>query len=134
MNLDTGYMQIAGIGGIGSNMGWTVSKTKQLAPRLGLTYQYNPKTVIRAGYGRSFDTGVFGSIFGHTVTQNIPVLANQAIPEPSKSVPAFTLAQGPAAYVGPRFPPPVCCLPKVTRFRPARAPTHCTSPPSMRGT
>jgi len=104
MNLDTGYMQIAGIGGIGSNMGWTVSKTKQLAPRLGLTYQYNPKTVIRAGYGRSFDTGVFGSIFGHTVTQNIPVLANQAIPEPSKSVPAFTLAQGPAAYVGPAVP------------------------------
>jgi hypothetical protein len=24
------------------------------------------------GYGRSFDTGVFGSIFGHTITQNIP--------------------------------------------------------------
>jgi hypothetical protein len=39
----------------------------------------NPKTVIRAGYGRSFDIGVFGSIFGHVITQNLPVLANQAI-------------------------------------------------------
>jgi hypothetical protein len=104
MDINTGYMRIAGIGGIGSNMGWTVDKTKQLAPRVGITFQYDPKTVIRAGYGRSFDTGVFGSIFGHTVTQNIPVLANQQIPEPSKSTPAFTLAQGPAAYVGPAIP------------------------------
>ena len=38
-----------------------------------------PKTVIRAGYGRSFDLGVFGSTFGHVVTQNIPVLANQSL-------------------------------------------------------
>jgi len=104
LNLSTGYMQIAGIGGIGSNLGWTVDKAKQLAPRVGVTYQFDSKTVIRAGYGRSFDTGVFGSIFGHTVTQNIPVLANQQIPEPSKSTPAFTLAQGPAAYVGPQTP------------------------------
>ena len=104
LNLSTGYMQIAGIGGIGSNLGWTVTKAKQLAPRVGVTYQFNSKTVIRAGYGRSFDTGVFGSIFGHTVTQNIPVLAYQAIPEPSKSTPAFTLAQGPAAFVGPSVP------------------------------
>jgi hypothetical protein len=104
MDINTGYMHIAGIGGIPSNMGWTVDKTKQLAPRIGITYQFDPKTVIRSGYGRSFDTGVFGSIFGHTVTQNIPVLANQQIPEPSKSTPAFTLAQGPAAYVGPSVP------------------------------
>ena len=48
-------------------------------PRLGVAYQINPKTVIRAGYGRSFDLGVFGSTFGHVVTQNIPVLANQSV-------------------------------------------------------
>ena len=30
------------------------------------------------GYGRSFDIGVFGSNFGHAVTQNLPVLANQS--------------------------------------------------------
>ena len=48
-------------------------------PRVGLAYQMTPKTVIRAGYGRSFDLGVFGSTFGHVVTQNIPVLANQSL-------------------------------------------------------
>ena len=31
------------------------------------------------GYGRSYDIGVFGSLFGHTVTQNLPVLAHQTL-------------------------------------------------------
>jgi hypothetical protein len=46
---------------------------------MGVAYQIDPKTVIRGGYGRSFDLGVFGSTFGHVVTQNIPVLANQSL-------------------------------------------------------
>jgi outer membrane receptor protein involved in Fe transport len=91
----TGYLQVAGYGNIGSNMNWNPS-WKALAPRIGLAYQLNPKTVIRAGYGRSFDLGVFGSLFGHTATQNLPILTNQSIAQPSgpNSV-AFTLAQGP---------------------------------------
>jgi len=48
-----------------------------LAPRLGIAYEATPKTVVRMGYGRSFDIGVFGSIFGHTATQNLPVLVQQ---------------------------------------------------------
>jgi hypothetical protein len=79
LNLQTGYLQVAGYGNIGSNMNWSIDKARQFQPRLGIAYQLNPKTVVRAGYGRSFDTGVFGSIFGHTVTQNLPVLANQQI-------------------------------------------------------
>ena len=67
---------------------------KQFAPRLGVTYQLDDKTVIRAGYGRSFDTGVFGSIFGHTVTQNLPVLANQQINSPTATGEAFNLSVG----------------------------------------
>jgi hypothetical protein len=78
LNLSTGYLNVAGIGGIPSNMGVSIAKNAW-NPRLGVAYQINPNTVIRAGYGRSFDIGVFGSIFGHTVTQNLPVLANQAI-------------------------------------------------------
>jgi len=97
LNLKDGYLHVAGIGGVPSDLGWTVDKAKQFAPRLGVTYQYDPKTVIRAGYGRSFDTGVFGSIFGHTITQNIPVLANQAM-SASGTGEAFTLSQGPTAY------------------------------------
>jgi hypothetical protein len=35
------------------------------------------------GYGRSYDIGVFGSLFGHTVTQNLPVLANEQLNSPT---------------------------------------------------
>lgn len=91
LNLSTGYLNVAGIGGIPSNMGVSIAKNAW-NPRIGLAYQMNPNTVIRAGYGRSFDIGVFGSIFGHTVTQNLPVLANQAInPTGGASTYAFNL-------------------------------------------
>jgi outer membrane receptor protein involved in Fe transport len=79
LNMSDGYIRVAGVGGIKSDMNWTLDKKAQFEPRLGATYQLTPKTVVRAGYGRSFDIGVFGSIFGHTVTQNVPVLANQSL-------------------------------------------------------
>ena len=78
LNLNTGFISVAGVGGIPSNMGVSIAKNAW-NPRIGLAYQMNPNTVIRGGYGRSFDLGVFGSVFGHVVTQNLPVLANQAI-------------------------------------------------------
>jgi outer membrane receptor protein involved in Fe transport len=105
LNITDGYIHVAGIGGIPSNLGWGISIWKQFSPRLGVTYQYNPKTVIRAGYGRSFDTGVFGSIFGHTITQNLPVLANQQLNSPTNVGEAFTLSTGPAPEVFPTVPP-----------------------------
>ena len=104
LNLNDGYLHVAGIGQVPSDLGWTIDKSKQFAPRIGLTYQLDDKTVVRAGYGRSFDTGVFGSIFGHTVTQNLPVLANQQINSPNTTTPAFNLSTGPAKYVAPTVP------------------------------
>ena len=76
--LPEGVIRVAGVGGISSN-GNTNPSYKAFAPRLGMAYELNPKTVVRMGYGRSFDIGVFGSNFGHTVTQNLPVLANQSL-------------------------------------------------------
>ena len=104
MNLADGYMHVAGIGGIPSNMGWGISYAKMFDPRIGAAYQLNEKTVIRAGYGRSFDTGVFGSIFGHVVTQNLPVLANQSVSEPGSTGTAFDLALGPPTFTFPTVP------------------------------
>ncbi len=102
-----GVIRVAGEGGFGLN-GNISNSFKAFAPRLGLAYSVNPKTVVRMGYGRSFDIGVFGSNFGHTVTQNLPVLVNQSIsasniiPGASDNlVPVFTLASGPPAYVFP---------------------------------
>ncbi len=76
--LPEGVIRVAGVGGISGN-GNTAKSYKDFAPRLGIAYEVNPKTVVRLGYGRSFDIGVFGSNFGHTVTQNLPVLANQQL-------------------------------------------------------
>jgi len=74
----TGEVRVAGKNGVDLRGNTNTSYT-HFAPRLGIAYQWNPKTVIRLGYGRSYDIGVFGSIFGHAVTQNLPVLASQSI-------------------------------------------------------
>ncbi|HMD99994.1 MAG TPA: TonB-dependent receptor [Terriglobia bacterium] len=96
VQVDTGEVWVAGAKGIG--MDGNVSNTyKNFAPRLGIAYQMDPKTVVRMGYGRSFDIGTFGSIFGHTVTQNVPVLANQSLNAPSGASDAFTLSVGPSS-------------------------------------
>lgn len=93
----TGYLNVAGVGTVASNMNWA-RDTNTYSPRIGVAYQVAPTTVIRGGYGRSFDIGVFGSIFGHAATQNLPVLSNQEVTAtggPLSS--AFTLASGPPA-------------------------------------
>lgn len=92
----TGEVIVAGVGGNDLNGG--VENSLNWAPRLGITYQLGEKTVVRAGYGRSYDIGVFGSVFGHTVTQNLPVLAIQNLTAPNDFGRVFTLAQGPPGF------------------------------------
>ena len=69
-NLVRGVDRVAGEAGIGLN-GNINNTWHAFAPRLGVAYQITPKTVVRMGYGRSFDIGVFGSNFGHTVTKTV---------------------------------------------------------------
>jgi hypothetical protein len=75
-NLNDGLIRVAGFGGVNSS-GNVDNTYKAFAPRLSVAYQFDSKTVLRLGYGRGFDIGVFGSNFGHVVTQNLPVLARQ---------------------------------------------------------
>jgi len=96
VDLQTGEVRVAGENGV-SLKGNTSMSWNHLAPRLGVAYQINPKTVVRLGYGRSYDIGVFGSIFGHFITQNLPVLAQQS-QSPGPGNIAFTLAQGPPSF------------------------------------
>lgn len=103
-NLTEGVIRVAGEGPIGLN-GNIDNTYKAFAPRLSAAYQFDPKTVVRIGYGRGFDIGVFGSNFGHVVTQNLPVLANQTIQDTNLDVTAtnnrtavFTLSQGPQPF------------------------------------
>ena len=102
-DLKNGAFRVAGYGPYNTAM--NVSKDfKNLAPRFGVAYQVDPRTVIRAGYGRSFDIGVFGTLFGHVVTQNLPVLANQNLTNSGANTSAFNLAVGPAPLVFPSIP------------------------------
>ena len=106
-NLTQGVIRVAGFDGIGLN-GNINNTFKAFGPRLGIAYQFDPKTVVRIGYGRSFDIGVFGSNFGHVVTQNLPVLANQQLQDTNinptatnNMTPVFTLTSGPPASLLP---------------------------------
>jgi Carboxypeptidase regulatory-like domain len=131
LNIHDGLMYVFGQGGVSShgiqNMNW-----HQFAPRVGVAYQINPKTVVRAGYGISYDLGVFGSNFGHNVTQNPPVLANQSVQPPNGFSNVFTLAQGPPtlapitvstngtfplpAGINPKFRPDKITLPTTYQY------------------
>jgi hypothetical protein len=81
----------AGVGGIPLNGG--IKNTLNWAPRVGIAYQLDEKTVIRGGFGRSYDIGVFGSLFGHSVTQNLPVLSIQDLNGTNSFDSVFNLSQ-----------------------------------------
>jgi hypothetical protein len=123
LDLANGLMYVFGEGGV-SNHGIQDMNWHEFAPRVGLAYQIDKKTVVRAGYGWSYNLGTFGSTFGHNVTQNPPVLDYQQIVNPA-STPfdsVFSLANGPSAPTtvtvssNGTFPLPNGISPK---FRPA---------------
>jgi carboxypeptidase family protein/TonB-dependent receptor-like protein len=102
LDINTGEIRVGGVGDI--DLAGNVKNALNWAPRLGAAYQLNEKTVVRAGYGRSYDIGVFGSTFGHSVTQNLPVLAFQDLQPPNNFQSVFNLAQGPPSPVFPQVP------------------------------
>ncbi|MGC2659914.1 MAG: TonB-dependent receptor [Bryobacteraceae bacterium] len=104
LNVATAQLDVFGLGNISSH-GYQEMNWHDFAPRVGVAYQITPKTVVRAGYGWSYSLGTFGSTFGHNVTQNPPVLINQALGQqqssggcPTTFCDVFTLAQGAPAY------------------------------------
>jgi hypothetical protein len=130
-DLANGLMYVFGEGGV-SNHGIQTANYHDFAPRFGAAYQLDSKTVIRAGFGWGYDLGVFGSTFGHNVSQNPPVLEYQNYPVPNSFQDVFTLAQGPAlppavavssngtfplpAGVSPKFRPATATYPQVYLF------------------
>ncbi len=97
IDLATGETRIAGEQGVNMR-GNTSTDYKHFAPRLGIAYQATPKTVVRMGYGRSYDIGVFGSIFGHAITQNLPVLGSQQLNPANNYNQVFSLDVGPPSF------------------------------------
>lgn len=131
LNLNDGLMYVFGTGGVSSH-GIQTMNWKNFAPRFGFAYQINPKTVVRGGFGWSYDLGVFGSNFGHNVSQNPPVLSNQSINPPNGFSSVFNLAQGPPtlapvtvssngtfplpANVNPKLRPATVTLPQTYQY------------------
>jgi hypothetical protein len=95
LSLETGQISTVGVGP--TDLSGNVENSFNFAPRLSVAYKINDKLVLRAGYGRSYDIGVFGSLFGHSVTQNLPVLAVQRVNNGQFNR-AFNLADGAPAF------------------------------------
>ena len=122
LDLATGNVDVFGVGYI-SNHGYQNMNWRNFAPRIGIAYQLAKKTVIRTGYGWSYSLGTFGSTFGHNVTQNPPILANQNLNSPNNFSGVFSLAQGPPA-------PPTVSVSREGRF-PCPVGVNCKTRPGL---
>jgi hypothetical protein len=78
-NLNTGYIQVAGVGGFGTNGGAKVDLS-DFGGRVGFAWQLHPTTVLRAAAAQMYDDeGMFGTIFGSVLTHNIPVYNDEDV-------------------------------------------------------
>jgi hypothetical protein len=99
LNLQSGLVDVFGVGN-NSNRGFQQTAFLNFAPRLGLAYQATSKTVLRAGYGWSYDTGDGGIIFNEA---NIayPVVIQQNNTPVNASQGVFQLSNGPITITPP---------------------------------
>ena len=79
----TGDVLVAGVGSVSKSMNVTAYKTG-FVPRLGVAYQIEPKTVLRAGFGSSFTPAGLGAVFGQAPDYDPPIILPQQL-NPSSS-------------------------------------------------
>ncbi len=104
LDLNTGNVNIAGYGPYNDSVNVSKSWTN-LAPRVGLSWQAQKNTVVRAGYGRVYGQGWSGNTFGEVLAWTYPVQVSQNLNPATQYVPStttggapFTLSNGPPAY------------------------------------
>lgn len=95
-NPATGDVEVAGIGGVPINLG-VKPYDLGFAPRVGIAYQVTPTTVIRTGYGRSFNPGGLGAVFGQGADYNPPIVNAQSVNQSNIYIAPFNLLNGPPA-------------------------------------
>jgi hypothetical protein len=92
----TNNVLVGGRGGVPRNVGVTTSK-RLLAPRAGLAYRLDTKTVIRSGYGISADpTTVSG-----TIQRPYPLVVGKQFTGPNSFIPFDSVSDGIPPIVGP---------------------------------
>ncbi|MEO8737938.1 MAG: TonB-dependent receptor, partial [Edaphobacter sp.] len=99
LDLNTGNVVVFGVGG-NSSRGFQQMVYHNFAPRLGVSYQATPKTVLRVGYGWAYAAGWAGSVFNQA-NISLPVLLAQSNTPANASQGVFTLATGPATLAFP---------------------------------
>ena len=109
---NTGEVLVAGMGSVPLNMG-VQAYNLGFAPRVGIAYQVMERTVVRAGYGRSFTPAGLGAVFGQAPDYDPPITNPQQLVAANNYSPVFSLLAGPPLPVNPpigtsgRYPLPV---------------------------
>jgi hypothetical protein len=101
-DLTTGELLLAGLGDI-SNSANVKSDLNNFAPRVGLAYQLTSKSVIRAGFGRSYFISNYGGGF-YFLTSTYPIATQQTIPQANIRSAVFPIENGPPPSTLPEFP------------------------------
>ena len=92
----TNQIIIGGLGGNSESAGVTISH-KMFAPRLGLAYRLDNRTVLRAGYGISYDPLPMSRVF----RDPYPLTVVQEFPGPNSYIPFGSLGTGIPLFGGP---------------------------------
>jgi hypothetical protein len=92
----TGDVLVAGIGSVPLNLG-VKPYNLGFAPRFGIAFQADPKTVIRAGFGISLNPGGLGAVFGQGADYNPPIVNAQSVNQNNSYIAPFNLLNGPPA-------------------------------------
>jgi hypothetical protein len=111
----TNIVSLGGLGGVPRNAGVDVGNG-QIAPRVGLAYRLNEKTVIRAGYGISVDPNNF-----RAMRDAYPAIIALQVNGATSYVAAGTLATGIPAVSRPDITSGTVLLPNnisTTTFKP----------------
>jgi hypothetical protein len=104
LDLFGGNILIAGYGNVNNELNVN-NNLHEFAPRLGVTWQFLPSTVVRAGYGIVYGQGWSGNTFGDVLTGSYPLQIEQNLNPSTQYGAAFNLsntedgvAPGPPTY------------------------------------
>lgn len=112
LDAETNQVFLGGRGNVPVDNGITVSK-RLFAPRVGIAYRMNDKTVLRTGYGISYDP----LPFSRPLRGFYPLTVNFNFVAPNELLAVRTLAQGIPAVAGPDISSGVVNLPNVADMR-----------------
>ena len=109
---ETNKVYLGGRGGYPTNLGVTVSK-KLFAPKMGIAYRLDDKTVIRTGYGLNYDP----LPFSRPLRGYYPLTVNFNFTPLNSYTSVGTLASGMPSVYGPDLTSGVVDLPAVADMR-----------------